>query len=354
MVDAPLLSSGELKERLSRRALNHAKAAHSVIRIKRGLYAIKASNDYLDPFAVLNKGFKDPVVSHHSALELHGYASTYRRIFTAYTETDQRPFRFRGNTFTAFAYPKALRLRNCADEEVIKIEMRGLTLKATSLERTLVDCLARPSLTGGLEEIRRAFKAAATRLDPQRLCRYALALENKTLVGLLGVILDQQSSTLTLSHTCRQRLRAKLPNSPHYVLAHHGTGVLIRKWNVIVPRALAHPNSETGSGNRSNANNLRQAVPPRMQAAAKSLAKRYIWWEPAEKTLQNLPRFLSHTMNLATWEDQAWIERHFPTTQLNLALSQAPAGTFTPRSWNYWHVRLGKPTPPLPKKQIPT
>ncbi len=349
MVDASLLTSDEVKKRYPRRALDRAKAAHALIRIKRGLYAVKATGNYLDPFEVLSKGFKDPVVSHHSALELHGYASTYRRTFTAYTETDQRPFKFRGNTFTAFAYPKALRLRNCAAEEVVTMEMRGLTLKATSLERTLVDCLAKDSATGGLKEISQAFKAAATRLDPQRLCRYALALENKTLVALLGVILDQQS-TPSLTHTWHQRLHAKVPHSPHYIGPHHGTGVLVKKWNVIVPRALAHPNS----GNRSNINNFHQTVPPRIRAAAKPLAKRYIWWEPPEKTLKNLPRFLSHSMNLATWEDQAWIEQHFPKTQLSLALATAPAGTFTPRSWNYWHVRLGKPTPPLPKKHIPS
>ncbi len=99
---------------------------------------------------------------------------------------------------------------------------------------------------------------------------------------------------------------------------------------------------------------LPQAAPGNLWADALPLAKRYIWWESPEKTLQNFPRFLAHFMNLATWEDQRWLEAHVPPDHLLLTLHTAPAGIFTAQSWNYWHVRLGQPTPPLPQKQIPS
>jgi len=95
-------------------------------------------------------------------------------------------------------------------------------------------------------------------------------------------------------------------------------------------------------------------LPAGLMAQARKVARRYIWWEPPAKTLTNLPRFLAHAMNLATWEDQVWLETNFSRDRLRQALQRAPAGTFTARSWNFWHVRLGaRSIPRLPEKEIP-
>lgn len=95
-------------------------------------------------------------------------------------------------------------------------------------------------------------------------------------------------------------------------------------------------------------------LPIGLMRQARKVAQRYIWWEPPAKTLTNLPRFLAHAMNSATWEDHVWLETHFSHDQLRSALRLAPAGTFTARSWNFWHVRLGaRAIPRLPQKQIP-
>jgi len=95
-------------------------------------------------------------------------------------------------------------------------------------------------------------------------------------------------------------------------------------------------------------------LPAGLMPRARKLARRYIWWEPPAKTLANLPRFLAHAMNLATWEDQVWLETHFSRDRLRMALQRAPVGTFTARSWNFWHVRLGtRSIPRLPQKDIP-
>ncbi len=98
---------------------------------------------------------------------------------------------------------------------------------------------------------------------------------------------------------------------------------------------------------------LPKTVPPHLRREALPLAKRYIWWEEPAKSLLNFPRFLGHSMNLATWKDQRWLEQNVPAAHLLRVLAVAPAGTFTARSWNYWHVRLGKLPPPLPEKRIP-
>jgi len=96
-----------------------------------------------------------------------------------------------------------------------------------------------------------------------------------------------------------------------------------------------------------------EEVPPDLQEDLWPLAKRYIWWQPPETSLADYFRLLAHIMNLATWEDQQWLENHVPRPHLLTALESAPAGVFNRRSWNYWHVRLQVPAKPFPIKRIP-
>ena len=218
-------------------ALRYARSKGIVVQVKRGLYLNSVAKLPVDPYALLHRGFPSPVVSHHSALELHGYAYSCRNIHTTFTDTDQRPFQFRRDTFVAVAFPKVLRDKHLTRTETVKVSRLGQHLTATSLERTLVDCLARPDLSGGLEEVWRGFDSASADLDADRLCRYVVLLENKTLAGLVGLLFDQLS--IHVSKKSRELLRRHAPITPHYAGAARGEGTLVRDWNVVVPRSLA-------------------------------------------------------------------------------------------------------------------
>ncbi len=233
-----VFTSQQAPRELQGSALRYARNKGTVALVKRGLYLDNLANVPVDPYALLLRGFPSPVVSHHSALELHGYAYSYRNVYTAFTDSDQRPFRFQNYTFLAVAFPKALRDKNLTRTETVKVHRLSQRLTTTSLERTLVDCLARPDLCGGLEEVWRGFDSASADLDPERLCHYAALLENKTLVGLVGTILDQLS--VALSQKSRALLQRHAPVTPHYYAGvARGEGTLVKAWNVVVPQQLA-------------------------------------------------------------------------------------------------------------------
>jgi predicted transcriptional regulator of viral defense system len=66
--------------------------------------------------------------------------------------------RFRGNEFRGVLFPKALREK---EEELFGVnreDRAGLQVRVTSLERTMVDLLDRPDLSGGYEEIWRSWE----------------------------------------------------------------------------------------------------------------------------------------------------------------------------------------------------
>jgi hypothetical protein len=81
-------------------------------------------------------------------------------------------------------------------------------------------------------------------------------------------------------------------------------------------------------------------------------ATRYVWWKTAEEALRYPERLVAQVMNIGTFEDLQRLDEIVGEEGLRLALNQAEAGQFNPRSWHYWHYRLGlsRPgeVPPLP------
>jgi hypothetical protein len=81
-------------------------------------------------------------------------------------------------------------------------------------------------------------------------------------------------------------------------------------------------------------------------------ATRYVWWKTAEEALRYPERLVAQVMNIGSFADLQRLDEMVGEEELRLVLSQAEAGQFTPRSWHYWHYRLGlcRPgeVPPLP------
>lgn len=117
-------------------------------------------------------------------------------------------------------------------------ERSGLEIRVTSLERTLVDLLDRPSLGGTWEEIWRSLETVEF-FDLDEVVEYTLSLENATTAAKVGFFLDQHRDTLMPDEAHIDRLRLLKPAQPHYMSRSSGkTGRLMRDWNLIVPAEI--------------------------------------------------------------------------------------------------------------------
>ena len=81
------------------------------------------------------------------------------------------------------------------------------------------------------------------------------------------------------------------------------------------------------------------------------IERRMIWFEPPERALANPIRFMAYAMT----SDSPRYE--CPTAVCSdedfRALAQAPPGIIDPRSWAYWHLKMGHyPPPPLPHRRL--
>lgn len=77
------------------------------------------------------------------------------------------------------------------------------------------------------------------------------------------------------------------------------------------------------------------------------LARRYVWWSAPEETVAtNLPRLVAQVMEMGTWEDAHALLDLLGQDAFVEVLRCPPVGVFSPKSWTFWHCRLGLGEPP--------
>lgn len=84
------------------------------------------------------------------------------------------------------------------------------------------------------------------------------------------------------------------------------------------------------------------------------VAKKVVWYDRPEQTLDDLKTFLTHLMVYGSSTDVAIAEQYIPEDEFRRALENASAGVFTQEAWTRWHQRFGLvPVPLLPRRRFP-
>lgn len=210
-------------------------------RVKRGVFFAAApgetaANSPVDFLLVASRLAPDAVLGYHTALEAHGYAqSVYERLFFL-TQHKAKTVKFRGRVFVPVAPPRVLQHRRLAHALTTEVERRGLPCRVTSLERTAVDALDRPDLTGGLEEAWRSL-AAIPLLDLRAVLDYVRLRGLATLAAKVGLFLERHRDHFSVPPSVLEQLQSLRPRAPHYI-DRSVRGKLAATWNLIVPPAL--------------------------------------------------------------------------------------------------------------------
>ena len=246
----PVFTGGELAEHLSSRGevgkraqealLAYHRKTGRIVRVRRGLYVvIPAGTDPdfypVDPFLVAAKLTTDAVLSHHTALDFHGRAYSVQERFTYSASRPLGPLTFRSHLFRGSKFPQTLCLAGKESFGVLTVERAGMRIQVTSLERTLVDILDRPDLSGSWEEIWRSLESVEF-FDLDTVVEYALLLGNATTGAKVGFFLDQHRQPLMVEDRYLKALHDLRPRQPHYLdRAKRKYGRLVSEWNLVVP-----------------------------------------------------------------------------------------------------------------------
>lgn len=238
-----LSSLGTVGRRAQEAVLAYYQKTGRLVRVRRGLLAVVPPgadpDSYpVDPFLVAAKVTVDAVLSHHTALEFHGRAYSVQERFVYSSARPLRPFVFRTHSFRGAKYPKALHSTGRESFGVSIAERAGVELRVTSLERTLVDVLDRPDLSGSWEEIWRSLETIEF-FDLDKVVEYTLLLENSTTAAKVGFFLEQHREPLMVETRHLEALRAQRPRQPHYLdRVKRISGRLVSEWNLVVPKEL--------------------------------------------------------------------------------------------------------------------
>jgi predicted transcriptional regulator of viral defense system len=238
-----LSSQGEVGGRAQETLLAYHRRTGRLVRIRRGLYAVVPPGSDpdsfpIDPFLVASKLTEDAVLSYHTALEFYGRAYSIHDHFVYSASRPLGSTRFRSHIFRGTRSPEALRRAGEARFGVLTEERAGMNLRVTSLERTLVDVLDRPWLSGGWEEIWRSLESVEF-FDLDKVVEYALLLKNATTVAKVGFLLEQHRELWMVEDSHLMKLHDLRPRQPRYLdRSKRETGRLVEDWNLVVPVAV--------------------------------------------------------------------------------------------------------------------
>ena len=165
-----------------------------LVRIKRGLFclvppgAADLKKGYPQNWFLIAKalaGDKPYFISHYSAMHLHGMTSaSIQTIFIS------RPVERR--------VPKDLRIPvrfvTIPQKRFWGLEEKWVTneekVRVSDLERTILDVLDRPDLSGGISEIARGLWLVRKEIDGSRLLQYAKRFDSLAAVKRLGFLME--------------------------------------------------------------------------------------------------------------------------------------------------------------------
>lgn len=242
-LDRHLAAIGKPSERTKESLLDYHRKTGHVVLVRRGLYAVippgADPDSYpVDPFLIAVKLTSDAVLSYHTALEIHGHAYSVREHLTYSSTRPVSSVAFRSRVFGGVRFPLALSRAGKEDFGVIAVDHAGLDIRVTCLERTLVDVLDRPNLSGTWEEIWRSLESVEF-FDLDSILEYSLLLGNATTTAKVGFFLEQHRESLMVEDYHLKPLRDRRPRQPHYLdSSNRKSGKLVAEWNLIVPTAI--------------------------------------------------------------------------------------------------------------------
>ena len=211
--------------------------------IHRGLYAVVPPNQTkqtlsVDSYLIAAKSAVDAILSHHTALELHGIAYSSFGQFTYQTTQKNKPFEFQGQWFQAITHPTALQKKENTLLGTQTINRQGLDITITNLARTFVDILDRVELCGGWEEVCRAINNMSV-LNLDEAIGYCLLHDNARLAAKVGYFLEQRRGAFAATDTQLKKLLRAKPPSPQYASKRsHEKFQVIKKWGLYLPLSV--------------------------------------------------------------------------------------------------------------------
>lgn len=176
-----------------------------IAKIKNGLYATVnplTGDVFANRFEIASALFENACIAYHSALEFHGLGNQMFSEVFVFTEKRNVPFEYNGLEYKFFL--------QTVKGGIMRTEQNA-EITVTDMERTVVDCIDRIDLAGGIEELVTALNGI-TFLDENALISYMEEYDKKFIykkVGFLLSLLKKDFLSQRFFDICKSRCSLK-------------------------------------------------------------------------------------------------------------------------------------------------
>jgi len=184
----------------------------------------------VSPYKTIYTFSKDLVFCYHSALQLHGI-SRYGM---------SNVFYIHGKISRIRHSLKEISIRNiklpAPQVGIMKLLWDNLELKVTDIERTIIDCVHKPSYAVGWENVLFAINKI-DKLDENKVLNILKLIGKPILFAKIGIILEQYQDKWSISKNTLNSIKLYIQRTPVRFFR-ETPGRLSPKWNLYVPEDL--------------------------------------------------------------------------------------------------------------------
>jgi predicted transcriptional regulator of viral defense system len=197
---ADFMSFYEITASYARKMISELVRTGWLVRIAKGQYQLLPAKTGLDPFPMGDKfvlacqAFPDGFIAYGSAAEQHGLSlQVFNSVIIANT----------ARSGTRSTGSLNVQLVKVATTNYLGFQSlnRGPSVKVATLERTLIDCIDRPDLAGGISDLVEILERGKKRADLERVIELLSSYSSKSLIKKVGFLLEQFDYPLTEAQT---------------------------------------------------------------------------------------------------------------------------------------------------------
>jgi len=218
-------------ENAAKEILRRYKKQKLISQVRRDLYVVTdlASKASLaSKFEIAGHITPSSYLSYHAALEYHGLAhQVFYELYISSKEAFNN-FDYEGISYT-FCQSKS--------EIGVVTPLTDSLIRVTDLERTMLDCINRIDLSGGLEELVACF-AIITYINENKLLEYLHHFDKQILYQKVGFILSYFQKEMKLSTAFFELCKSKIGKSTRYLTDKQESNHYFKEWKLCAPQNI--------------------------------------------------------------------------------------------------------------------
>ena len=218
-------------ENAAKEILRRYKKQRFISQVRRDLYVVTdlaSKLSLVSKFEIAGHITPSSYLSHHAALEYHGLAhQVFYELYVSSKESFKN-FDYEGINYSFCQSKSNTGVVNPFTDSLVRV---------TDLERTILDCIDRIDLCGGLEELVQCF-AIITYIDENKLLEYLHHFDKQFLYQKTGFILSYFQKEMKLSATFLELCKSKTGKSARYLTGKQESTTYFKEWKICAPQNI--------------------------------------------------------------------------------------------------------------------